>query len=192
VIYQTFRVYQSQVAPDTSLEIIRCVASVYLAVLGPLVLPPDLLLLLRGEIVCDVECLPDLLGRLALDHIGNSLAANVEQRLNVEIVCCLCTCQLPSQGWLGTRTHENDLKKHLLVDLHEFLVPLVDVCCLLPAITLFLCRLDGVTTVLLAPLYDLAQHRIVDVRDWNRRVAKVTQVIHQILDQHRPLGDNTI
>lgn len=33
-----------------------------LAVLGPLILTADLILLLRGEVVLDVECLSDFLG----------------------------------------------------------------------------------------------------------------------------------
>ncbi len=57
-----------------------------LAILGPLVLTSDLLLLLRREVVGDVERLADLLRRLALDHVGNGLAANVEKRLDVEII----------------------------------------------------------------------------------------------------------
>ena len=57
-----------------------------LSVLGPLVLTADLLLLLRGEVVRDVECLADLLGGLALDHVGDRLAADVEERLDVQIV----------------------------------------------------------------------------------------------------------
>jgi hypothetical protein len=62
---------------------------VHLSVLSPLVLTADLLLLLRCEIIRDVECLADLLGRLALDHVRDRLAANIQQRLDVEIVGCL-------------------------------------------------------------------------------------------------------
>lgn len=54
--------------------------------LGPLVLTADLILLLRGEVVLDVEGLTDFLGRLALDHVGDSLAADVEEGLNVQVV----------------------------------------------------------------------------------------------------------
>lgn len=60
-----------------------------LAVLGPFVLATNLLLLLGGEVVGDVEGLSDLLGGLALDHVGDGLTANVEERLDVEIVGCL-------------------------------------------------------------------------------------------------------
>lgn len=45
-----------------------------------------MLFLLLGEIIGDVEGLADLVGRLALDHVGNGLAADVEQGLDVEIV----------------------------------------------------------------------------------------------------------
>ena len=56
---------------------------------GPLVLSADLLFLLRGEVVLDVEGLADLLRSLALDHVSNSLARQVQQPLDVEIVCSL-------------------------------------------------------------------------------------------------------
>ena len=56
---------------------------------SPLVVPDDLLFLLRGEVVLDVEGLADLLRSLALDHVSNSLAGQVQQPLDVEIVCSL-------------------------------------------------------------------------------------------------------
>lgn len=61
-----------------------------LAILGPLVLTTNLVLLLGSEVVLDVERLADLIGRLALDHVGNSLAADIEERLDVEVVGSLC------------------------------------------------------------------------------------------------------
>ena len=60
-----------------------------LTVFSPLVLTADLLLLLGCEIVGDVEGLSDLFWRLALDHVGNGLAANVEQSLDVKVICGL-------------------------------------------------------------------------------------------------------
>ena len=57
-----------------------------LPVLGPLVLATDLLLLFGGEVVGDVEGLADFLGRLALDHVGDSLATNVKEGLDVKVV----------------------------------------------------------------------------------------------------------
>ena len=60
-----------------------------LAVLSPLVLSSNLLLFLGGKVVCDVEGFANLLRRLALDHVGDGLAAHVEERLDIEIVGCL-------------------------------------------------------------------------------------------------------
>lgn len=57
-----------------------------LSVFGPLVLATDLLLLLRGKVVGDVKGLANLLGGLALDHVGHGLAANVEKLLDVQVV----------------------------------------------------------------------------------------------------------
>jgi len=57
-----------------------------LTILSPLVLAADLLLLLRSEVVGDIEGLADLLRGLALDHVGDGLAANIKKRLDVEIV----------------------------------------------------------------------------------------------------------
>ena len=55
-------------------------------ILGPLVFAADLLLLLGSEIVGDVKCLADLLWRLSLDHVGDRFAANVEKRLDIQVV----------------------------------------------------------------------------------------------------------
>ena len=42
----------------------------------------------------DVEGLADLVGRFALDHVGDGLAANVEEGLDVQVVGRLqSTCQ---------------------------------------------------------------------------------------------------
>jgi hypothetical protein len=57
-----------------------------LAILSPLVLTTDLLFLLGGEVVGDIESLADLLWRLALDHVGNRLATNVKEGLDVEVI----------------------------------------------------------------------------------------------------------
>lgn len=117
-----------------------------LAVLGPLVLAADLILLLRCEVVLDVEGLADLLGRLALDHVGDSLAANVEKRLNVHVV-----------------GGKDDLEKHLLVNLHEFLVPLLNVGGLLAGIGIVVLGRSGVVLVLRAPLEHLLEDVLGDL-----------------------------
>lgn len=54
--------------------------------LSPLVLTTDLILLLGREVVLDVEGFTDLLWGLALDHVGDGLAADIEESFDVEIV----------------------------------------------------------------------------------------------------------
>jgi hypothetical protein len=58
----------------------------HLAVLGPLVLATDLLFLLGGEVIGDIEGLSDFLGGLALNHVCDGLAANVKERLDIKVV----------------------------------------------------------------------------------------------------------
>jgi hypothetical protein len=41
---------------------------------------------LWGKVVDDIECSADFLRALAFDHVGNSLAANVEKGLDIKIV----------------------------------------------------------------------------------------------------------
>ena len=57
-----------------------------LLLLTPLVLLAHLLLLDRREVVLDVERLANLLGRLALDHVGHRLTRHVQQALDVQVV----------------------------------------------------------------------------------------------------------
>jgi len=92
------------------------------------------------------------------------------------------------------RAYQNDLKEHFLINLHELLIPLVDLGGLLPGLVLLLGRLERVTTVLLTPLDNLAQHRLVDVRDRDGLDGDgfISQILDQVLDQHGPLGDGTI
>lgn len=117
-----------------------------LAVLGPLVLAADLIFLLGSEVVLDVERLADLLGGLALDHVGNGFAANIEERLDVHVV-----------------GGEDDLEQHLLVDLHEFLVPFLDVGGLLAGIGVVVLGWGGVVLVLRAPLEHLLEDVLGDL-----------------------------
>lgn len=51
--------------------------------LGPLILTTNLIFLLGGEVVLDVEGFADLFGGLALDHVGDGLAAHVEESFDV-------------------------------------------------------------------------------------------------------------
>lgn len=65
---------------------------------SPLVLTTDLILLLGGKVILNVECLADLLRRLALNHVRDSLAADVKEGLDVEIVSSLGTVSLVDLG----------------------------------------------------------------------------------------------
>jgi hypothetical protein len=54
--------------------------------LGPLVLAADLVLFFGSEVILNVECLANLLWALALDHVGDSLAPDIEKSLDIEVV----------------------------------------------------------------------------------------------------------
>ena len=58
---------------------------------GPLILATNLIFLFRREVVLDVEGLADLFGGFALDHIGDSLAADVKESFDVKVVGRLCS-----------------------------------------------------------------------------------------------------
>ncbi len=59
---------------------------------GPLILPSYFLFLLWCEVILDVEGFANLLRGLALDHISHGLACQIQQVLNVQVICCLlCT-----------------------------------------------------------------------------------------------------
>lgn len=53
---------------------------------GPFVLTTDLIFLLGSKVVLNVEGLADLFRGLALDHVCDGLAANIEEGLDVEVV----------------------------------------------------------------------------------------------------------
>ena len=155
----------------------RCQSTLHSAVLSPLVLPTDLLLLLRGEVVGDVEGLADLLGRLALDHVGNGLAADIQEGLDVHVV--------------GSK---NDLEQHLLVDLHVLLVPFIDLSGLLAGLRVVILSGRRVVPVVLAPLDDLLEHRLADVGKRHRlgESGLKTQVFDQVLDEDGPLSHGNV
>lgn len=57
-----------------------------LTLIAPLILLTNLLLLLRGEVILDVEGNTNLLGRLSLEHISNSFTSQIKQVLNFQEV----------------------------------------------------------------------------------------------------------
>ncbi len=56
---------------------------------GPLILPSYFLFLLWCEVILNVEGFANLLRGLALDHISHGLACQIQQVLNVQVICCL-------------------------------------------------------------------------------------------------------
>ena len=84
--------------------------------LGPFILAADLVLLFRCEVVLDVEGLADFLWRLPLDHVGHGLAADIEERLDIQVVGCLegeenrsAVCSTQKGGRLPTRMISNSI-----------------------------------------------------------------------------------
>jgi hypothetical protein len=60
-------------------------------------------------------------------------------------------------------THKDNLEEHLLVHLHELLVPLIDVGGLLTRIGIVIAGRNGVGLMMVAPFNDLAKNSIVDL-----------------------------
>jgi hypothetical protein len=60
-------------------------------------------------------------------------------------------------------TYENDLEEHLLVDLHELLVPLLDIGGLLAGIGVIVSGGWWVILVVFTPLDDLLEDLVIDL-----------------------------
>lgn len=61
-------------------------------------------------------------------------------------------------------TYQDDLEQHLLVDLHELLVPLFDIGSLLTGVGVVVVRCRRVTLVVNAPLDHFVEHGLVDLQ----------------------------
>lgn len=62
-------------------------------------------------------------------------------------------------------TYEDNLKEHLLIDLHELLVPLLDISRLLAGVGVVIGSGWGIVLVMLAPLNDLLENRLIDLEE---------------------------
>lgn len=71
-------------------------------------------------------------------------------------------------GW----AHEDDFKQHLLIDLHELLVPLFDIGGFLSGVGIVILCLEGVVAVMVAPLNHLAKNGLVHLRNYMSVVKK--------------------
>jgi len=109
------------------------------AVLTPLVLLANNLLLLGGEVILDVEGLADFLGGLALDHVGHGFAGEVQKGLDVKVIGSLRkekkrtsieSCpKNAEESETREKSYENQLKERSLVDLAELRIPLINIVC---------------------------------------------------------------
>lgn len=61
--------------------------------------------------------------------------------------------------------YQDNLEQHLLVDLHELLVPLLNVGCLLAGVGIVVGGGWGVVLVVLAPFNDLLEDRFIDLEE---------------------------
>ena len=116
------------------------------------------------------------------------------------------------------QTYEDNLKQHLLVDLHELLIPLINVGCLFAGIGIVIVCGDWIVSVMLAPLDNLSKNRFVDlwiqtkivsmtvrvlwqrtgcrrckcayVWNWHWNTQRsITKILHHVLDEDRSVGD---
>mmetsp|Transcript_32447 Transcript_32447/g.75782 ORF Transcript_32447/g.75782 Transcript_32447/m.75782 type:complete len:237 (+) Transcript_32447:249-959(+) len=128
-----------------------------LALLAPGVLSLHFLLFLRCEVVLNVEPQPNFLWRFALDLVRHSLAREVEERLDVEVV-----------------GGEDQVEERLIVHLDEVLVP----------VGLLILRHRGLRgVVVFAVLYHLNQDLRVNHRQRHGRVR--ASVLDHVLHSHR-------
>lgn len=146
-------------------------------ILAPGVLLADLLFLLWSEVVLDVECTADLFWRLSLDHVGNSLAGDIEKSLDVQIV--------------GS---QDKLEESSLVDLKELDIPAGDVVSSLLAIVLIIAW-SSVVVVVLAPANDLSQDRSSHILDWDWLLGGISlfvvesEILEKCVDSSRETDD---
>lgn len=88
-------------------------------------------------------------------------------------------------------TYQDDLEQHLLIDLHELLVPLVDLRHLLTRGIVIVAARGRVVLVVDAPLDDLCEDGVVDVGDRDGVLlgdGRVAQVLEHVLDEHGALS----
>lgn len=117
-------------------------------------------LFFRSEVVHDVKELANLFRGLTLDHIRDGLAANIAkppsirkpQQVRKETRCLQKRLDIHVVG------SEDNLKKHLLINSDELLVPFTDVRCAFASLILVglvICSRQRFTAMVLAVLKDL-------------------------------------
>jgi hypothetical protein len=139
----------------------RCVEKIPNAALllfAPLVLLPHLSLLLWCEVVLDVKRLANLLGGFALDHVGDCFTREVEQGLDVEVVCS-----------------ENEFEQSGLVNFAEILIPNRDIVSSF-VVLLLIARHTWIVHVMPTVLDHLLQNLASDVWQRHHSVSFLTDV----------------
>ena len=133
----------------------------------------NLLLFGEREVVLDVERLSNLFGCLALDHVGDGLACDVQQALDVQVV-----------------GGQDELEQSALVDLEELHVPGGYVVGDLLAVLVVLGR-RRVIAMVCAPREHLLQYGRVHVGQRNGLLVVVAhaELLQHGLDRVRLLGN---
>lgn len=118
------------------------------------------------------------------------------------------------------KTYEDNLEEHFLIDLHELLVPLLDLGRLLAGVRLVILGLHGVVAVMLRPLDHLPQDSLVNLEPRQHTVEKAAlcdsamgegpaayildrdgisstdvvgaKILEKVLDEHGALGDAAV
>jgi hypothetical protein len=125
----------------------------------------NLVLFLRGEVILDIEGLANLLRGFSHDHVGDSLAADIEKNLDVEVIGGLRNSReelVSCKHWKHNSTHQYDLEHQFMMDLHELLVPLLDIGCFAAVLVFVTCG-RGVVLAVLTPFDDLAKDSFIDL-----------------------------
>ena len=60
-------------------------------------------------------------------------------------------------------TYQNNFKEHLLIDLHELLIPFLDVGCLLTGVGIIVVGRRRVSLVVFTPFNNFPQNSLVDL-----------------------------
>jgi hypothetical protein len=110
-----------------------------LSLFAPFVFFSDLLFLFWSEIVLNVERFSDFLRGLALNHVCNGFASEVEKRFDIQIVSSLKKNENKNTlCWFGNKdsvflelqkTYQNKFKKGGLIHFAELKIPRNDVIC---------------------------------------------------------------
>lgn len=85
---------------------------------------------------------------------------------------------------MAGRTYQDDLEQHFLIDLHEFLIPLINIGGLFAGVGVIIGGSGRIGAVVIAPLDDLAEDGFVDIGNGNGILHDaVSKILHHVLDE---------